>query len=75
MVVQRHRVDLIALDEEKQPATFIETNGVPQTNRIAKGFLQNLKIKAQHFDGSQKENYCIIAKHITDKNKLTNKGI
>jgi AAA+ ATPase superfamily predicted ATPase len=68
-------VDLIALDEEKQIATFIETKWSNLNIMDCQRILQNLKTKAQHFQWiHKKENYAVIAKHITDKKQLTKQG-
>jgi uncharacterized protein len=69
-------VDLIALDEEKQIATFIETKWSNLNSLDCQRILQNLKAKSQHFRWDHKEkNYVIIAKHITDKGQLTKQGL
>ena len=68
-------VDLIALDEEKQAVTFIETKWSNLNSIDCRRILQNLKGKAQHFQWDRKkENYVVIAKHITDKEQLTKQG-
>ena len=51
-------IDLIALDEEKQTATFIETKWSNLNTIDCQRILQNLKTKAQHFQWDhKKENY------------------
>ena len=66
---------LIALDEEKQTATFIETKWSNLNSLDCQRILQNLKTKAQHFQWEhKKENYVVIAKHIADKGQLTKQG-
>ena len=68
-------IDLIALDEENHAATFIEAKWSNLNAIDCKRILQNLKAKAQNFRWDRKkENYAIIAKHITDKEQLTNQG-
>ena len=68
-------IDLIALDEEKHTATFIEAKWSNLNAIDCQRILQNLKTKAQHFRWNRKkENYAIIAKHITDKEQLTKQG-
>jgi len=65
-------IDLIALDEEKQTATFIETKWSNLNKQDCQRILQNLKTKAQHFKWERKkENYAIIAKKINEKEELT----
>ena len=72
---KNNEIDLIAIDEEKQTATFIETKWSNLNKHDCQRILQNLKIKAQHFLWPhKKENYAIIAKHITDKEQLTRQG-
>jgi hypothetical protein len=68
-------IDLIALDEEKQTATFLETKWSTINKRDCERILQNLKTKAQHFRWNRKkENYGIIAKKINEKNYLKDQG-
>jgi uncharacterized protein len=68
-------VDLIALDEEKQTVTFIETKWSNLNSIDCRRILENLKGKAQHFQWDhKKENYVVIAKHITEKKQLTKQG-
>ena len=68
-------IDLIALDEEKQTATFIETKWSNLAPTDCRRILQNLKTKAQSFQWNRKkENYAVIAKNITDKDQLTKQG-
>ena len=68
-------IDLIALDEEKQSVTFIETKWSNLSKQDCQRILQNLKTKAQYFQWPRKkENYVIVAKHITDKEQLTKQG-
>jgi hypothetical protein len=68
-------IDLIALDEETSTATFLETKwstiGKQDTQRI----LNDLKTKSQQFRWNRKkENYGIIAKKITEKQQLRDRG-
>lgn len=68
-------IDLVALDEENHAATFIEAKWSNLNAVDCKRTLQDLKAKAQNFRWDRKkENYAIIAKHITDKEQLTNQG-
>jgi uncharacterized protein len=68
-------VDLIALDQEKQTATFIETKWSNLNSLDCHRILQNLKTKAQHFQWDhKKENYVVIAKHIANKEQLIKQG-
>jgi AAA+ ATPase superfamily predicted ATPase len=68
-------IDLIALDEEKQTATYIETKWSNLNSLDCQSILQNLKAKAQYFQWEhKKENYVVIAKHIADKEQLTKQG-
>lgn len=72
---KNNEIDLIAIDEEKQAATFIETKWSNLDKQDCLRILQNLKTKAQYFQWPhKKENYVIIAKHITDKEQLTTQG-
>ena len=68
---KNNEIDLIALDEEKQTATFIETKWSNLNKKDCQRILQNLKAKAQHFKWDRKtENYAIIAKKINEKEEL-----
>ena len=68
-------IDLVALDEEKQAVTFIETKWSDLEALDCQRILHNLRVKAQHFKWKHKKaNYAVIAKHITDKEALTKKG-
>jgi len=68
---KNNEIDLIALDEEKQTATFIETKWSNLNKQDCQRILQNLKAKAQHFKWPRKnENYAIIAKKINEKEEL-----
>jgi uncharacterized protein len=68
-------IDLIALDEGKQTATFIETKWSNLNEKDCQRILQNLKIKAQNFRWERKkENYAIVAKHIKGKEELAKQG-
>jgi hypothetical protein len=72
---KNNEIDLIALDEEKQTATFLETKWSTLNKIDCERTLQNLKTKAQHFRWNRKkENYGIIAKKISQKNHLANQG-
>ncbi len=72
---KNNEIDLIAIDEEKQTATFIETKWSNLNKQDCQRILKNLKTKAQHFQWPhKKENYVIIAKNITDKEQLTRQG-
>jgi len=65
---KNNEIDLIALDEQKQTSTFLETKWSNLTKRDCERTLQNLKIKAQHFRWNRKiENYGIIARKISEK--------
>ncbi|MCW4046644.1 MAG: ATP-binding protein [Candidatus Bathyarchaeota archaeon] len=60
---KNNEIDLIALDEEKQTATFLETKWSTLKEVDCKRILQNLRAKAQNFRWNRKkENYGIIAK-------------
>jgi AAA+ ATPase superfamily predicted ATPase len=68
-------IDLVAIDEEKQSVSFIETKWSNLNAIDCQRILQNLKNKAQNFQWSRKkENYVIVAKHINDKEQLTKQG-
>ncbi len=68
-------IDLIALDEEKQSVTFIETKWSNLSKQDCQRIIQNLKTKAQCFQWPRKkENYVVVAKHITDKDQLVKQG-
>jgi AAA+ ATPase superfamily predicted ATPase len=68
-------IDLIALDEENQTATFIETKWSNLSLTDCQRILQNLKGKAKQFRWSRKkETYAIVAKHIKEKQLLTSEG-
>ena len=68
-------VDLVALDQEKQVATFIETKWSNLNSLDCHRILENLRTKAQHFQWDRKkENYVVIAKRIADKAKLKSQG-
>jgi hypothetical protein len=70
-----NEIDLIALDEETQTATFLETKWSTLNKQDCNRILQNLKTKAQQFRWNRKkENYGIIAKKITQKQDLTEQG-
>jgi AAA+ ATPase superfamily predicted ATPase len=70
---KNNEIDLIALDEEKQTATFIETKWSTLNKKDCQRILQNLKAKAKHFQWKhEKEKYAIIAKKINEKEELTN---
>jgi len=69
---KNNEIDLIALDEEKQTATFIETKWSNLNKQDCQRIIQNLKTKAQNFRWHRnKENYVIIAKKINQKEELT----
>jgi AAA+ ATPase superfamily predicted ATPase len=70
-----NEIDLIALDEEKQTATFLETKWGALNKKDCERILQNLKTKTQHFRWKRKkENYGIIAKKISEKEHLADQG-
>jgi len=72
---KNNEIDLIALDEQKQTSTFLETKWSNLTKRDCERTLQNLKTKAQQFRWNRKiENYGIIAKKISEKKHLTDQG-
>ena len=69
---KNNEIDLIALDKEKQTATFIETKWSNLNKQDCQRIIQTLKAKAQHFRWNRKkENYAIIAKRINDKEEIT----
>jgi AAA+ ATPase superfamily predicted ATPase len=69
-------IDLIALDEENRAATFIEAKWSTLSNVDCQRILQDLKTKAQNFRWDRKEeNYAIVAKHISHKEQLRQKGL
>ncbi|MBE3116832.1 DUF234 domain-containing protein, partial [Candidatus Bathyarchaeota archaeon] len=73
---KNNEIDLIALDEEKQTATFIEAKWSNLNTIDCQRILQDLKTKAQNFRWDRKkENYAIVAKHIADKEQLTKQGL
>ena len=73
---KNNEIDLIALDEEKQTATFIEAKWSNLNAIDCQRILQDLKTKAQNFRWDRKkENYAIVAKHIADKEQLTKQGL
>jgi len=70
-----NEIDLIAIDEEKQTATFIETKWSNLNTTDCQRILQKLKDKAQHFRWKRKnENFAVVAKHIKEKEQLTKQG-
>jgi hypothetical protein len=70
-----NEIDLIALDEEKQTATFLETKWSILNKKDCESILQTLKAKTQYFRWDRKkENYGIVAKKINEKNHLTDQG-
>jgi AAA+ ATPase superfamily predicted ATPase len=72
---KNNEIDLIALDEEKQTATFLETKWSNLNKKDCERILQNLKTKTQHFRWKRKkENYGIIAKKINEKEHLADQG-
>ncbi|MEM2106130.1 MAG: ATP-binding protein, partial [Candidatus Bathyarchaeia archaeon] len=72
---KNNEIDLIALDEEKQTATFLETKWSTLKEVDCERILQNLKAKAQNFKWNRKkENYGIIAKRISEKQNLLKQG-
>jgi AAA+ ATPase superfamily predicted ATPase len=72
---KNNEIDIVALDEEKQTATFIETKWSTLNKIDCARIAQNLKAKTQDFRWNRKqENYGIIAKKITEKNHLTSGG-
>ena len=69
---KNNEIDLIALDEKKLTATFIETKWSTLNKKDCQRILQNLKAKAKHFRWKhEKENYAIAAKKINEKEELT----
>lgn len=72
---KQDEIDLIALDEENQTATFIETKWSNLNQTDCQRILQNLRNKTKQFGWKQKnENYAIVAKSIEEKKQLTSKG-
>lgn len=72
---KNNEIDLIAIDEEKQTATFIETKWSNLNTTDCQRILQKLKDKAQHFRWERKkENYVVVAKYIKEKEQLTKQG-
>lgn len=72
---KNNEIDLIALDEEKQTATFLETKWSTLKEADCKRTLQNLRAKAQHFRWNRKkETYGVIAKKISEKQRLLKQG-
>ncbi len=72
---KNNEIDLIAIDEANQTATFIETKWSTLNKQDCRRILQNLKTRAQHFRWNRKkENYIIIAKQVKEKEQLTKKG-
>jgi len=72
---KNNEIDLVALDEEKQTTTFLETKWSTLNEHDCQRILQNLKTKAQNFQfPHKKENYVIVAKKISQKEKLTNRN-
>ncbi len=68
-------IDLIAIEEEKRDATFIEIKWGTLNNQDTQRILKNLKTKAQQFRWNRmKENYGIIAKKISGKQQLREEG-
>ncbi|HKZ94936.1 MAG TPA: ATP-binding protein [Candidatus Bathyarchaeia archaeon] len=67
-------IDLIALDQEKTTATFIEVKWSTLNNKDCQRILSDLEAKASAFRWPRKqENYAIIAKKITHKKQLQQK--
>ncbi|MEM2130182.1 MAG: ATP-binding protein [Candidatus Bathyarchaeia archaeon] len=72
---KNNEIDLIALDEEKQTATFFETKWSTLKEVDCERILQNLRAKAQNFRWNRKkEDYGIIAKKISEKQHLLKQG-
>jgi len=72
---KNNEIDLIAIDEEEQTATFIETKWSNLNKTDCQRILQKLKDKAQHFRWERKkENFVVVAKHIKEKEQLTKQG-
>jgi hypothetical protein len=68
-------IDLIATDEEKKTATFLETKWSTLNRQDCTRITANLKTKAELFQWPRKtENYGVIAKKIAEKETLRNEG-
>ncbi|MGA2386252.1 MAG: ATP-binding protein [Candidatus Bathyarchaeia archaeon] len=68
-------IDIVALDEEKQAAAFIETKWSNLSKIDCARIVENLKAKTVDFRWDRKrESYGIIAKKIAEKNLLTRHG-
>ncbi len=70
-----NEIDLIAINEEKPTATFLEVKWSTLNRQDTERILSNLKTKARLFRWNRKtENFGIIAKKITEKQNLQNQG-
>jgi len=70
-----NEIDLVALNEETRTATFLEIKWSTLNKQDTERLLKNLKTKASAFRWNrEKEDYGIIAKQITEKQQLRNKG-
>jgi AAA+ ATPase superfamily predicted ATPase len=70
-----NEIDIVAINEEEQTATFIEAKWSTLNKQDSQRILNNLKAKTPHFRWNRKkENLGIIAKKITEKQSLRQKG-
>jgi AAA+ ATPase superfamily predicted ATPase len=70
-----NEIDIVAINEEDQTATFIEAKWSTLNKQDSQRILNNLKTKTPHFRWNRKkENLGIIAKKITEKQSLRQKG-
>lgn len=68
-------IDIVAIDEEKQAATFFEVKWSTLSKQDCEKTLKNLKAKSSSFRWNhKKENFGIIAKKIAEKEHLRDKG-
>ena len=70
-----NEIDIVAINEEEQTATFFEAKWSTLNKQDSQRILNNLKTKTPHFRWNRKkENLGIIAKKITEKQSLHQKG-
>ena len=69
-------IDLLALNEQERKALFVEVKWKELSMREIRGILKDLKRKAQLVGLEDwEQSYCIVAKRISDKEKLREEGL
>jgi AAA+ ATPase superfamily predicted ATPase len=72
---KNNEIDLIALDEEKETATFLEVKWSTLTKQDCQRILKSLETKTALFRWKHRQKcFGIVAKKITEKEQLRNKG-